>query len=98
MTKISLHHIGGRNGSRSFPGLKSFEKDIVNVLYDADKDCIEDIIEKNKNEGSQLHVFPYCVGGMNTKASFNLSYDPFTSSLLPFNPDYNDYYSFTINY
>ena len=92
MTKISLHHIGGRSGSRSFPVLKSFEKDIVSVLYEADKDCMEDIIEKNKKHGNELHVFPYCVGGANGKASFNLNYDPYTSSLLPFNSDYKDYY------
>ena len=39
--KLSVHHIGGRAGSRAFPILKHFEKDIINVLYDADADCME---------------------------------------------------------
>jgi hypothetical protein len=41
--RISVHHIGGRGGSRSFPILESFEQDIINVIYDADKECIEQI-------------------------------------------------------
>lgn len=94
LTKISLHHIGGKSGSSGFPVLKPFEKDMVQVFYDADKDCIQDIIEKNKKHAFESHVFPYCVGGMNTKASFALNYSPFTSSLLSLNPDYNDYYTF----
>ena len=96
--KISVHHIGGRGGDRGFPVRKPFEKDIVNVLYDADKDCVDDIFEKVRNHGSELHVFPYCVGGVDGKASFNCNLEPYTSSLLSINPDFNDCYCFSTSY
>jgi FkbM family methyltransferase len=92
--KISSHHIGGRNGARAFPILKAFEKDLISVLYEADKDCIEDIKEKIPGSGSKLYVLPYCVGGVNGKAEFNLNRDPYTSSLLKSNGSSYQHYSF----
>ncbi|MBU1121688.1 MAG: FkbM family methyltransferase [Candidatus Omnitrophica bacterium] len=93
--RISAHHIGGRNGSRAFPLLKKFEKDIVNVLYDADSNCLEHVREVNQNRKSELHVLPYCVGDICKTTSFNINYDPFTSSLYDVNPDYKSYYYFS---
>lgn len=98
VNKISLHHIGGRSGSRAFPILKSFEKDMVSVFYDADKDCIEQIKENNLRFSSELHVLPFCLGKANGKAEFNLNYDPYTSSLLKPNSDTGKYYYFYKKY
>ena len=56
---LSVHHIGGRAGTRGFPQMKKFEKDIINVLYDADEDCLEQIKARNLNIESKLHVLPY---------------------------------------
>jgi hypothetical protein len=50
--KLSIHHVGGRAGSRSFPHMKQFEKDIINVLYDADEDCLE----QNKALNHHLYI------------------------------------------
>jgi len=94
LNKISLHHVGGRNGSRAFPILKSFEKDFVSVLYDADKDCIEQIKEKNLGSKAELHVLPYCLGRAKGGTEFNLNYDPFTSSLLKSDNAFSQYYQF----
>lgn len=96
--KISLHHIGGRSGSRAFPILKSFEKDFVSVFYDADKDCIEQIKENNLRFDSELYVLPCCLGRTNGKAEFNLNYDPYTSSLLKPNNNTGQYYYFYKKY
>lgn len=96
--KISLHHIGGRSGSRAFPILKAFEKDMVSVFYDADKDCIEQIKENNLRFGSELYVLPYCLGRTNGKAEFNLNYDPYTNSLLKPNDNMGQYYCFYKRY
>lgn len=91
---ISVHHVGGRNGSRGFPVLNKFEKDIVNVLYDADSDCISQIEEKNRCLESRLHVLPYCLSDFCKKSYFNINYDLFSSSLLEPNQRYSDYYFF----
>lgn len=61
--RISVHHIGGMAGSRVFPILDKFEKDIIDVIYDADSDCLDQVKEDNESLGSKLHLLPYCVGG-----------------------------------
>ena len=91
--RLSVHHIGGRAGSRTFPILKAFEKDIINVLYDADLECVEQIRERNGILSSELHVLPYCLGASRTEGEINITYDPYTSSLYELSPDYNSYYS-----
>ena len=37
------HHVGGRAGSIAFPKLPKFEDEIFHVIYDADKDCVDQI-------------------------------------------------------
>ena len=66
---------------------------MINVLYDADKDCLEHTISKTKKLKSELHVFPYCVGGSNGKSPFNIMYDAFTSSLLEPNEELSSCYA-----
>ena len=46
--RLSVHHVGGRRGSRAFPVLARFEKDVINVLYDADTDCLAALLRKNR--------------------------------------------------
>jgi len=95
--KISVHHIGGRSGSRTFPKMERFERDLVNVLYDADEDCVAQIEEINKGLESELHVLPFCIGQASGVATLNINYDPYTSSLLESNPEYHAYYYFRKN-
>jgi methyltransferase, FkbM family len=90
--KISIHHIGGRSGSREFPILDLFERDFINVLYDADVECIEQIKEYNENLESELYVLPYCVGNNNEIAELNIMYDPYSSSLRELNDEYKNFY------
>lgn len=92
--RLSIHHVGGRSGSRGFPVLDKFEKDIINVLYDADPECLAQIQERNRHLQSELHVLPYCLGEACRTTHFNINYDPYTSSLLNSNPDYESYYFF----
>ena len=96
--KLSVHHIGGRGGSRSFPILKKFEKDIINVIYDADSDCIEQIQENNEKLDSELYVLPYCLNDKCGPATININYDPYTSSLLETNNALDSFYSFYFNH
>lgn len=92
--RLSVHHIGGRTGTRAFPVLEKFEQDIVNVLYDADPDCVAQIQERNRHLHSELHVLPYCLGNTNGTMDFNINYDPYTSSLRELNPSYREFYNF----
>lgn len=91
---ISVHHIGGRSGSRAFPVLSKFEKDIINVIYDADADCVEQIRQRNQKLESKLHVLPYCLSDAAKSKFININYDPYTSSFYELNPDYKAYYFF----
>ena len=92
--KLSVHHVGGRGGSRSFPHMKSFEKDIINVLYDADADCVAQITARNQILDSELHVLPYALGDICKSGVLNINYDPYTSSLLEKNNSYDSFYMF----
>lgn len=92
--KLSVHHVGGRAGSRSFPHMKNFEKDIINVLYDADTDCVAQIKERYKILDSELHVLPYALGDVCKSGVLNINYDPYTSSLLEKNLSYDSFYMF----
>src|SRR3989344_4423423 len=96
--KICSHHIGGRGGNRSFPILNSFESDFVNILYDADNSCLEQIANLNKYNTSELRVIPACVGGKNGHAKFNINYDPSTSSLRAINPKTASWYFYFRKY
>ena len=93
-SRLSVHHIGGRVGNRAFPYLKKFEEYVINVLYDADPDCLDQILEANKHLPSELHVLPYCLADCRKTVSFNINFDPFTSSLYESNPEYGSFTSF----
>lgn len=93
--RLSVHHIGGRSGSRSFPILERFERDIVSVLYDADSNCLEQVREVNERLGSELIVLPNCFAGSSGERDFYINYDPYTSSMLPPNPGFAGWYQNT---
>ena len=78
------HHVGGRGGGVSFPHLPMFSDDILQIIYDADENCIEHIRESFPN--SNARVIPYCMAETSGEAHFNINYDPYSSSLYLFNP------------
>lgn len=94
-SRLSIHHICGRGGDQQFPLIEQFDKDIVNVLYDADPSCLAQIEDRNKNRECQFHVFPYCFGDSCKTDVLNSNYSPETSSLREMNPNYASYYRFT---
>jgi len=91
-TKLVLHHVGGRAGSICFPIPKKFEPDIINVLYEADTSCVDQIKTYWIQNQSQTEVYPYCLSNTVGSCNFYLNYDPYTSSIYPFNEKYKDYY------
>ncbi len=78
---LSVHHIGGRAGSRGFPIIPNiFEGDLENVYYDADADCIEQI-EDRLQVFSRKIALPYCIDGVNGTKKFYLTADRYESTL-----------------
>lgn len=96
--KLNVHHIGGRFGNGGFPILPMFERDMVRVYYDADRDCIEQVRELHADAEAEVRVLPYCVGGENAKGTLHINYDTSSSSLYPLNPEYAPYYFFSYNH
>lgn len=84
LSKISLHHIGGRWGNGTFPLLPHFERDFVSVLYEADEDAIPGIYESRKDQKSELIVLPYCLSDRDSDAQLNLYLNPGLTSLRRF--------------
>ena len=91
-SKLVLHHVGGRAGSICFPIPEKFETDIINVLYEADASCIEQIKTYWSHFQAQTEVYPYCLSDKVGHCEFHLNYDPYTSSIYSFNEKFNDYY------
>jgi len=72
--------------------LERFESDMVNVLYDADNECLPRVQQMFGDSESELHVLPYCFARNSGPSIFNINYDQSTSSLLDFNSEYEGYY------
>ncbi|HZL59469.1 MAG TPA: FkbM family methyltransferase [Stellaceae bacterium] len=89
-SKFVLHHVGGRWGNRVFPLLPRFERDFVNVLYEADSDAIPGIYEACKNQQSELIVLPFCLAEGDSDATLNLYLNSGLTSLRSFSAALKD--------
>jgi FkbM family methyltransferase len=94
INKLSIHHIGARDGSGTFPKCSKFRDDLIQFFYDADADCIEQI---DKQLIDNKVTLPYCIGENQSMRTFHINMDPYTSSLLKLNPAYQNYYYFSID-
>ena len=92
---IALHHIGSRGGSRSFPHNTFFEFEMINVLYDADPDCLKQVKEVNQSLQSELKIYPYCISNKKETVNFFKTYDPNLSSFYKPKKLSLDYYYFS---
>jgi FkbM family methyltransferase len=92
--RITVHHVGGRGGGGLFPTLKAFHGDFVEVLYDADADCLEQV-RKNLPAGEKTTlVLPHCISNRREARTINLNFDPYTSSLLDPDPAFSSFYCY----
>ena len=90
--RICVHHVGGRGGSQVFPPLPAFDAEFVNVLYDADPTCVDEVRRLHGDRKAQVMVFPYCLGAKAGERDFHHLLSPYTSSLLPPEPNSLDCY------
>jgi len=86
--KFIATHIGGRSGSIGFPKDTAFNDSIEYIIFEADKNCIEQIKQKNPN----AKVYPYFIGEKRGKVDFNINYSLFYSSVYDFNKKYKNYF------
>jgi FkbM family methyltransferase len=92
--RLSIHHVGGRSGSRGFPILSHFEHLITSVMYDADIDCIQQIIQRSKNHEKKTIVAPFAISDKKEITNLYMTYDPNMSSLLKPKTDIKLSYSY----
>lgn len=93
-TLLTTHHVGARAGTRTFPILKYFEKDIVNVLYEADESAISGIKKDTHRLASKTVILPDCLSGNAGKRNFYIYNNRYFSSLYPLKADQTLTYSF----
>lgn len=95
---IHAHHIGGRDGGTKFPALRAFKDDFILYSYDADEDCEAQMANILSSTGFTARTQSALIGASDGPAEFFLNRDPYTSSLLPPNPDHLDLYYFDDSY
>jgi len=88
--RIIAHHVGGRGFGVALNSPQTFSRDIVNVLYEADEKCALEMIAQNTNEN--FHVLPYCLGLEDRAGKLHITNNPYASSNLRPNPEYDTYY------
>jgi FkbM family methyltransferase len=91
---LTTHHVGGRAGTRTFPILKYFEKDIVSVLYEADDSAISGIKKATHRLPSKTVILPDCLSGHAGKRNFYIYNNRYFSSLYPLKAEQTQTYSF----
>jgi FkbM family methyltransferase len=88
--RIVAHHVGGRGFGVALNCPARFSRDIVNILYEADEKCALEMIAQNTNEN--FHVLPYCLGLEDRAGKLHVTNNPYASSNLKPNPEYDSYY------
>jgi FkbM family methyltransferase len=88
--RIIAHHVGGRGFGVALNSPARLSRDIVNVLYEADDKCALEMIAQNTNEN--FHVLPYCIGLEDRAGKLYITNNPYASSNLKPNPEYDTYY------
>jgi len=88
--RIVAHHVGGRGFGVALNCPVRFSRDIVNILYEADEKCALEMIAQNTKEN--FHVLPYCLGLEDRAGKLHVTNNPYASSNLKPNPEYDSYY------
>ena len=93
MTLFSKHHVGGRNGRGGFPDISVLHGSLASTVYEADASCCPQIEAVQRSAGyGEVRVIPACVAGSAETISFNVNFEPYTSSILSLNPRYKNFY------
>src|SRR5262245_11717796 len=88
--RIIAHHVGGMGFGVARNAPPMLARDIVDVLYEADDKCALEMIAQNTNEN--FHVLPHCLGLEDRAGKLYITNNPYASSNLKPNPEYDTYY------
>ncbi len=88
-TRIISHHVGGRGFVVAFNTSDRFKEDIVQVLYEGDAQCANEMIGDNGQKNR--YVLPYCLGREDGPGKINITHNPYASSNLWPNPYYKEW-------
>lgn len=90
--KLAVHHIGARGPTQAFPENPAFDASVVNVLYEADPDCIAELEQLNSSRAAKVIILNECVSGTGGPRTFCDAHHGYGSSLLESNADLKDLY------
>lgn len=82
-----VHHIGARGETQAFPKLPAFEPDIVNVLYEADISCLDEVQALNSERTARIITVPRCISGRTGRREFYEAHHAYGNSLLQADPE-----------
>lgn len=97
--KLSVHHVGGRNGT--IPPLNNWRAflSVIDVtLYEADAaaaDRARELLQPAERKCASVHVAPHCLGQADGVSDFHICFDGSSSSMLPLDPACSGYSFFT---
>lgn len=89
-----MHHVGARGGTCGFEPPTVFHADSVNVLYEPDTDCLDQIEERTSASKLKNFILPYALGETSERRTFNFHLDPYANSFRLFNSAYGGYSMF----
>jgi hypothetical protein len=78
--KIVVHHVGARGAGGGLTIPAAFRDDVINVLYEADTACAEEMARTNSDPGTK--ILCYCLGATDTSGILQITRNPYFSSLL----------------
>jgi FkbM family methyltransferase len=82
MSKFTIHHVGARFGNMPFSIPDFFADCIEVVLFDADDDCIEGLIDRTNGRDLRTSLVSACLSDQDGDAEFHITINPSASSLL----------------
>jgi FkbM family methyltransferase len=85
--RIGVYMVGGRDGNSPLGLPPILENDVFDVIFEADETAVAQIRERKNPAKSR--VFPYCLSDTNGPGTLHLTYDPYMSSLLKIDTEFD---------
>jgi len=83
-SKISVHHVGGRDGDFPFRPPARFNQDIHLTLYEVDEEAMADGDAALTERGINHTFVPHAIWSEATELTLHVTYCPYATSILPF--------------
>lgn len=81
--KITVHHVGGRDGSVAFPLIRVFSPDLVVFTYEADADSLEVTEAQTSSRPFEYRHIAAVLADSEKTVTLHINRDPWASSIFP---------------